>query len=76
MDLDTELDLIQEKQEENARDILHEENMHGDIEYAMEHLGVNDITDTLETMSMLLSNYGHEFSVRELLDYLGLTDET
>jgi len=75
MDLDKELDLIQERQEEDARDILHEENMHADIEYALEELGANEIVETLEEISIKLSNYGHQYSVKDILDYIGLTDE-
>jgi len=72
MNLDDQLDLLQERQEEDARDILHEENMHADIEYALEHLGANDIVETLENISTKLSDYGHELSVKDILDYLGL----
>jgi len=75
MNLDDQLDLIQEKQEENAKDILHEKNMRADIEYALEELGANEIVETLETISIKLSDYGHEYSVKDILDYLGLSNE-
>ena len=75
MGLDEEFDLIEEKQEDDARDILHEQNMHADVEYALEDLGANEITETLEEISVKLSSYGHQFSVRDILDYIGLTDE-
>ncbi len=70
-DIDDELDLVQEKQEEQAREERVEHRLYGDLEFCVEQCGGFEALENLTDVVNRINCYGHEYSVKELLkDYL------
>ena len=57
-----------EKLEEHANDIAIENNIRNDIDFALDHLNAQDIVERLEDLSTTMSSFGHEISVKEILE--------
>jgi len=59
-----------ERQLNGQEDMKHEDKLNKDPEYAMEHLGLPQIITMLEYLSRSMARYGHEYSVKELIEEL------
>ena len=61
-----EMDMI----EEMRQDAYEEERMRKDLDYAKEKLGIADIHSECEKLANELSNYGHDVSTADVIEYL------
>ena len=67
---DIAMDEKMERQLEDMKDACHEELLHNNLEYAIDHLGLPEVMTTLENVSIQLSKYGHEICVKQLINRL------
>jgi len=67
-DIDDELDLVQEKQEEQAREEKIEGKMFSDIEFCAEQTGAFEALTEIEDAVARINCYGHEITVKEFIE--------
>jgi hypothetical protein len=59
-----------EKLEDIRRDMLVEDKMRTDLDFAMDQLGLDEIVERIEKMSIDLSCLGYEMSFNDVIEYL------
>jgi len=66
-----DVNLHQEKLEDMRRDMLIEQRMRIDPEFAIEHFyGLKDLTSLLKALETHMEIMGHSWTRKELLEYL------
>ena len=58
----------EEMRQEAYEEQWHEKQMYSDVEYVLEHTDAKDAIEILERVSKILSEYGHELSIADIVD--------
>lgn len=70
MDKDMLEEIRQDEILEAKRDAAEDQHLREDFDYAVEQLGIYEVTEALEEVQKRLSEYGWEVSTKELLGYV------
>lgn len=66
----TKEELRRDMLEDDYRDYQQETRLRRDLDYALEHLGAQELVTQLEDLSAQLSKLGYELTAKELIEYL------
>jgi len=64
------MDIALDKIEARQNDMAHESLMTKDLDYCLDNVGLPEVIHMLENVSTQASKYGHECSVKELIQIL------